>query len=85
MKYRCPARTAESCGQRRQASSHSGRASSMPLATIASGSAASTFSTLTAPASVGMSAKTLRPPQSAITSLIRCRPFTVMSGWCQIW
>ena len=48
--------------------------------TIASGSAATTDSVDTTGTSGASSAKTLRPPQSEMTSLISWRPLMVMSG-----
>lgn len=70
--------------QRRQSSSHTGRVLPVPLATITSGAAASTASSVTVGARIGRSANTFRPPHSAITSEIRWRPLTVISGLSQI-
>ena len=68
-----------------QSSSHSGRASPMPVATMASGSAASTASTLTAGAICVRWPKTFSPPHRRIASLMICGPPTVISGLIQIW
>ena len=57
----------------------------MPLATMASGSAASTASTVTA-AAIGFSAaKTFSPPHRRIASEMIWPPPTVISGWFQTW
>ena len=84
-KKRLPRATAAIVGQRFQSSSHSGRAASMPLATMASGLAAMTASTLTVGARVSSAANTFSPPQRRIALEMICLPPMVASGCFQIW
>jgi transcriptional regulator with XRE-family HTH domain len=84
-KYRLPDDHGPAWCQRRQSSSHSGRASPMPLATMASGLAAMTPPRFTVGASTGSCANTLRPPHRRMASLMICLPLTVISGCFQIW
>jgi hypothetical protein len=57
----------------------------MPLATIASGLAAITASTVTVGAIVSSLPKTLSPPHRRMTSEMIWRRPTVISGCFQIW
>ena len=68
---RLPRATAGSAGQRFQSSSHDGRTAPSAPATIASGFAASTASTLTLGAGSVSVANTFSPPHTAIACVIR--------------
>src|SRR5437588_236279 len=77
-------RTARSSPNRSQNACHAVSAASGRAAMMTSGSAATTASGSIIGAMRGKSAKTLRPPQSAIASEMKCPPFTVMSGRSEI-
>ena len=83
--------TRRGCGARRRRPAHRGRAAAAPVlprssaVKIASGSAATTDSTDTCGTSGASPAKTLRPPQSSITSLTICLPLIVISGLDHTW